>query len=50
MIEINNSYYKIGLHNMVFMLIDGDWIHSTKPREEVEKAIEKALAGRHRLI
>jgi hypothetical protein len=56
-IRIHSSLYKIGRHGLVYMEIDGLWIHSGKSREEVEKAINKraeidnlARKGRLRLI
>ena len=32
---IDSIFYKIGLHNLPFMLIDGDWVRSGKEVHEI---------------
>ena len=32
---IDSMFYKIGLHNLPFMLIDGDWVRSGKEVHEI---------------
>ena len=40
-IFMDGSYYKIGLHGLLFRYTVDEWIRSTKDKEEVLKAIEK---------
>jgi hypothetical protein len=39
-VKIMDSYYKVGEHNLVYWLVGGEWVRSTKPIEQLEAAVE----------
>jgi hypothetical protein len=39
-VKIMDSYYKVGLHGLVYWLNGGEWVRSTKPIEQLEAAVE----------
>jgi hypothetical protein len=38
--ELDGLIYKIGVHNLVFMLINGEWIKSSKQISELRRGKE----------
>lgn len=40
-LDLSGTYYKVGLHGLVFIWLNNGWVRSAKTADEIYDAIEK---------